>query len=802
MCAKRILAVARTVTCLGVVLTTRVELASAQSQATLRGEVVAAATGSPLTGVDVTLSSSDGVELRTRTDSQGRFVFANVRPGVKVVSATTDGFAARDVRLVVEARDVHALRLSLDVARIDARIEVVADATVPSTHSPSSTMLDAERLERMPLAQRTSLPDAIVTAAPGMIRGHDDFVHIRGHEVALNPSVGGVQFRENAHAVFSPGIGVDYIDSINVMTGGFPAEYGNRFGGVLDIVTKSGSTMQNRGSVTVGVGTAGRHNAGADFGGQRGRAGYYVNLAGFASDRFLSPPSPRSIHDTGYGLRSFGRFDFRTSTRSQLNVLITGDGINFELPMDVRDEQLRPDFRNLQRTRSQSVIVSWSRTPSSETTMQTAFYQRWSNVRQFPDTIDRYGAQTDADRTLSTLGVKGDVTRVAGRHAVKGGVDIVLMRPDEEFSYLSQPWIDFTHLPEVNEPHVHFRGPNAGAGVPRPVIFADRETGGQISLYAQDKLQFASGLTIDAGLRFDRYTLAVSESHVSPRVNTAFQLSAGTVLFASYNHFFVPPPIDNVLAGSAGLTSLVSEIGRPLPPVRAITEDQFEAGVTHPIRRVGTVGITGYYRVSDNPAHTSLFPDSRFYTYANFDQGKAYGAELRADVPTLPFGLSGYVNYAVGRVWFYNPITAGFTIEAAHLSEANRFLAPMDQTHTATAGVSYQHDRSGLWSSVTFEYGSGTPGAHGAGDHEHDDGAAHEHGSGAGLCAIRCESHFTQGAAFGWNSSSRTGGARLSLQVTVENVSNRVYLLSRESTMVQGQYSIPRLISGSLRVRF
>jgi outer membrane receptor protein involved in Fe transport len=679
---------------------------------------------------------------------------------------------------------------------------VVADTTVPSTHSPSSTMLDAERLERMPLAQRTSLPDAIVTAAPGMIRGHDDFVHIRGHEVALNPSVGGVQFWENAHAVFSPGIGVDYIDSINVMTGGFPAEYGNRFGGVLDVVTKSGSTMQNRGSVIVGMGTAGRHNAGADFGGQRGRAGYYVNLAGFASDRFLSPPSPRSIHNTGYGMRSFGRFDFRTSTRSQLNVLLTGDGINFELPMDERDEQLRPDFRNLQRTRSQSAIVSWSRTPSSETTMQTAFYQRWSNVRQFPDTIDRYGAQTDADRTLSTFGVKGDVTRVAGRHAVKGGVDIVLLRPDEEFSYLSQPWIDFTHLPEVNEPHVHFRGPNAGAGVPRPVIFADKETGGQISVYAQDKLQFASGLTIDAGLRFDRYTLAVSESHVSPRVNTAFQLSSGTVLFASYNHFVVPPPIENVLAGSAGLTSLVSEIGRPLPPVRAITEDQFEAGVTHPVRRVGTVGVTGYYRVSDNPAHTSLFPDSRFYTYANFDRGKAYGVEMRADVPRLPFGLSGYVNYAVGRVWFYNPITAGFTIEAAHLSEANRFLAPMDQTHTATAGVSYQHDRSGLWSSVTVEYGSGTPGAHGAGDHEHDDGAAHEHGSGAGLCAIRCDPHFTQGAAFGWNSSSRSGGARLSLQVTVENVSNRVYLLSRESTMVQGQYSIPRLISGSLRVRF
>jgi hypothetical protein len=66
-------------------------------------------------------------------------------------------------------------------------------------------------------------------------------------------------------------------------------------------------------------------------------------------------------------------------------------------------------------------------------------------------------------------------------------------------------------------------------------------------------------------------------------VNAAYRLPAGTVLFGSYNHFYVPPPIENVLASSAGLTSLVSEIGRPLPPVRAIKENQFELGVTQPI---------------------------------------------------------------------------------------------------------------------------------------------------------------------------------------------------------------------------
>jgi outer membrane receptor protein involved in Fe transport len=144
-------------------------------------------------------------------------------------------------------------------------------------------------------------------------------------------------------------------------------------------------------------------------------------------------------------------------------------------------------------------------------------------VHQFPDTIDPYGAQTDAERTLGTLGVKSDITRLSGRHTVKGGVDLVMLRPREDLYYLSQPWIDFTHLPEVNETHVHFRGPNLGPGVPRPVIFNDKETGGQASAFVQDKVQVTSNLTVDLGVRFDHYSLAFTESHVSPRVNAAYR---------------------------------------------------------------------------------------------------------------------------------------------------------------------------------------------------------------------------------------------------------------------------------------
>ena len=78
--------------------------------------------------------------------------------------------------------------------------------------------------------------------------------------------------------------------------------------------------------------------------------------------------------------------------------------------------------------------------------------------------------------------------------------------------------------------------------------------------------------------------------------------------------------------------------------------------------------VTGYYRATDNPVHTTVWPDSRIYSYASFDRERAYGLETKVELPTLArYGVNGYLNYALGRVDFYNPVTGGFVTEAGHL---------------------------------------------------------------------------------------------------------------------------------------
>jgi TonB dependent receptor/Carboxypeptidase regulatory-like domain len=765
--------------------------ANAQSEAVIRGQLVAQADSSAIGQGTVTLkSTASGASTQTAVDATGRFTFSNVSPGEYVLTGSSDGFSNRDVRLVVEPRELRTVTIPLAVAGISVNVDVTAEV-LPSTHSPSSTVLTAERIETLPVAQRAVLPDAIVTTAPGMIRGHDDFVHIRGEEVALNPLINGVSFWENAHAVFSAGFSPDVIETANVMTGGFPAEYGNRFGGVVDIVTKSGLRIDNSGSVTVNGGEAGRRNLLGDFGGHRNQTGYYVFGSMFESDRFLSPPAPDAIHDHARGGHGLFQFDRNLGRHGLLRAVVMGDGANFEIPKTPEDVDLRAQANANQRTRQQTAIVGWNRAWSGFV-LGATFYERWSRSVLSPATgpLTAQAAQT---RDLVTIGGKADVTRFVGPHSIKAGLDAVRLQPEETLAYNYAGFRDLAHL--VGLPHVHITD--------NTIDFAGHESGGQVSGYVQDDIRLGDRVTADIGVRLDRYDLLISRTHASPRLNLALQVGGGAVVHTSYNHFFVAPPIEGVLSSAAGLTQRIREIGVALPPVQPTTENQFELGASSPAGPL-QLGLTGYYRASDNPVHTTVWPDARIYSYASFDRARAYGLEAKAEIPRLArYGVTGYFNYALGRVYFYNPVTGGFVTEAEHLEATNRFLAPMDQTHTLTGGLTYRHPGTGLWAGTAVEYGSGTPMEHGETEDVHAEGeASHTHAESAGDAA-RVPSHFTANVSFGVDVlRGANRRPRLTFQIDIENVGNNLYLVAQESEFTPGQYSIPRLFSATARVRF
>ncbi|MBI4454399.1 MAG: TonB-dependent receptor [Acidobacteria bacterium] len=759
----------------------------AQGEGAVHGLVIAKADGSPLSNVKVSLEGPTLIEpIQTETGEDGHFGFQHLAPGSYSLVAEREDFLEERVRFTIKPRDVQNITLGLSLRPLTEKIEVTAElVSVLSIHSPSSTTLEEQRIAAIPLPLRNNIPDMIVTTAPGMVRSHDDFVHVRGSEIALNTFINGVSFWENPHSMFSPGLSPDLIQSVNVMTGGFPAEYGNHFGGVLDVVTKSGFSMDNRGALTLGAGSVLHHNAGVEYGGHTQKVAYYLFTSGFESARFLSPPDPRSIHNTGRGMRNFLQLDFNINSENYLKLVFLGDGTNFEIPKTPQDDELRPNANASQRNRSQSAIFTWSHVISKDTLLDTSFYQRWSHSLLLP-AVDPLAATARSERALHTTGIKSDLVRFFGRHTIKGGMDAVLLKPDEELFYDHTGYMRLTRLLHLS--HVHIR----------TIDFARQKTGGQLSLYLQDKMQLTDQLTLDAGLRYDRYSLAVSDFHFSPRLNLAYRFSpAGAVLHASYNHFFVPPAVENVLASSAGLTGLIPRIGAALPPLRPVIENQFELGVTQPFRGRLQLGLTGYYRSSNKPLHTILLPDSRIYAYANFDRGKAYGLEIRMELPTVArLGVSGYLNYALARVYLYNPVTAGLVSEPDLVTATGKFLAPMDQTHTVNAGFTYRPARSRVWSSMTFEYGGGTP----VGAHAHG-GESMGQAMGAAT-PTRVPPHFTQNLSIGMDLLRNGDRPRLGLQFNIENLTDNVYKVAQESVFSPGQFSIPRLFSGSVKLHF
>jgi hypothetical protein len=74
--------------------------------------------------------------------------------------------------------------------------------------------------------------------------------------------------------------------------------------------------------------------------------------------------------------------------------------------------------------------LSWNHSVSNNTQIATSIYERWSHVILTPSD-DPLAAIAGNERTLWTSGLKSDVTRFSGRHTLKAGIDLVLLKPDE-----------------------------------------------------------------------------------------------------------------------------------------------------------------------------------------------------------------------------------------------------------------------------------------------------------------------------------------------------------------------------------
>jgi len=217
------------------------------------GGIVADTTGAVVPKAKVTLTGPTG-NRTTMTDSQGRFMFDLLVPGFYALKAEQTGFKAVEVKQVeVLADRTLTVPITLQPGAITETVEVSAtSAGVDSAATKLETNLNDTFYSQMPVARNVT---GLFYAAAGVNEG--------GGTGSANPSIAGGSGLENQYmadgvnitdgafggiGVFSrnygalaTGINLSFVKEVDVKTGGYEPQYGKTTGGVVQIITKSGT---------------------------------------------------------------------------------------------------------------------------------------------------------------------------------------------------------------------------------------------------------------------------------------------------------------------------------------------------------------------------------------------------------------------------------------------------------------------------------------------------------------------------------------------------------------------------------
>jgi hypothetical protein len=216
------------------------------------------ANGAAVPGAGVEVKNADTNFIRTTTtDEEGRFVALQLPPGRYTVTVTKTGFAT----LVVEKADLTVgqamnLPLSMKVSSLQETVTITASPTVDTVKTESSTTLNEITVNTTPILGRKF--EDLLTLTPGVsvVQGPDgDEITFAGQRgVFNNVSLDGGDYNNGFFGEQLGGqraaidIPLDAVKEFQVVATGATAEFGRTAGGIINVITKSG-TNQVHGSL-------------------------------------------------------------------------------------------------------------------------------------------------------------------------------------------------------------------------------------------------------------------------------------------------------------------------------------------------------------------------------------------------------------------------------------------------------------------------------------------------------------------------------------------------------------------------
>ncbi len=182
-----------------------------------------------------------GFDRTTTTDSNGRFSFPNVPFNPYHMTVKAAGFAqtAQDVE-IRSALGVN-VKVNLAVAGSSEAVTVEAGADLVENDPIGHTDVDRGLFDKIPLESQSSSVSSLVTlSAPGVAADSNGLFHGLGDHASNSFSVDDQPITDQQSKIFSNQIPVDSIQSLEVIPGAPPAEYGGKTSLVIVATTRSG----------------------------------------------------------------------------------------------------------------------------------------------------------------------------------------------------------------------------------------------------------------------------------------------------------------------------------------------------------------------------------------------------------------------------------------------------------------------------------------------------------------------------------------------------------------------------------
>ncbi|MDQ3916928.1 MAG: TonB-dependent receptor [Acidobacteriota bacterium] len=672
--------------------------------------VVTDPNGAVIPGASVKIENSvTGFNRAVKTDADGAFRIGDVPPNTYQLSVAAEGFTPSQQRLDVRSSVPIQLKVALAVAGAETEVTVTDTLNTIENVPTSHTDIDQSSISKLPIRSPGSgLSEAVTLAAPGVVADSNGMAHPLGEHSDTSYSIDNQNISDQQSKAFSTQLPPEAVQSLEVITGATPAEYGDKTSLVVNVITKSGLGQKKpTGSFTTTYGTFGdaSQNLSLAYGGQR--LGNFLTFNFERSGRFLDAPEFNVLHDRGTSANVFDRVDYSPTSKDTLHLNLFLARNSFEIPNTFDQQALGQDQRQL--VRSVNIAPGYVHVFSPHTILTVNPFYRLDQVWYFPS-ANPFNDQTTTisqQRRLANTGLHADVAYVKGKHNAKFGAQL-------SHTFLTEAFQFGITDPNFNDP--------ASPGFLPGLLPFDLTRGGHLfafrghtdikqeALFAQDAVTLGS-LTLNLGLRFDNY-VGLSRGHsLQPRLGLSYLIKrTGTVLRASYTRNFETPYNENLVlsstTGAGGLAdgTLGAATNQALKPG---LRRQFNVGFQQSLGKHVVLDVDYFNKRTANAYDFNALLNTPITFPISWDKAKVDGIAARVNL-TNYHGLTASFVAGHTRARFFPPESGGLFFNSD--LPTGVFRIDHDQKFQQTTQVQYQFQqwkRLAPYVNLTWRYDSG-----------------------------------------------------------------------------------------------